>query len=865
MVFVDGALPADQIGSFTQCLQKDSPTTTMSQSTADASTTEDDTSLTTAILLEVDSAREDTTSESTATLVPKASKESLSDLSGVTVQNPSPTRIFVPNATLLESLATKTQDNAALFKELSTPHNINIDSDANSLQSTESEIVSVASQSATDDINDNVSEITTTYNSAILSKEPIAQSQYDTTQKPLTHSSEEALSDVSKKVFTTLNPRIEEITDSSHADRAWAFFDATTIDSQSPETGTSTSIVSQSSTADSDHINMTYQHTSQHLVTETFESTLSDINYSTSPGADDQSPVVTNQDAFTTEDNVTKGMSKVSTEIKETTTTFQITGESDRVEPNITITVEPTTSINHPKQSDNSSSISPSSSLSPTESLNIDGTTMLSVSTTLKANTEVLDTDGAKTTQKLDNAHDSTDSTLDHTKSQSVSEASKDMRLITTTMSIQASDGYLQETTSNQAVGATSVAGTDLISFVLNNTDGNPSQVPFEDLKEVSTSSSTTTTNTAGRLLTMLSSQAPLHDPEGTTSTASRDQLVPSANLTTDSPHDAPGGTSNSRVTQTPAQLNYNPDSTETILTENYTSFNTYSHKKNTVGNLSSTNDSLVDTIDDEGTSTIAPASYPNNSPSDTPSPLSSTPIRISTTVERQSYSPETGDSFSTITSNIGRMHIQSTSTSSTATTTAVKNDAIIDGFNSTFHFPITNISSTTSSSKALITPHANTTEDTNSFQRTTAGMEESSLGLFDLTTRDDGGGNEISTENPEPLTLGVGDGDIVTDNGKMQTREFVTSSTPIAVSTVTHSTQSKRNGLLEETTVLPHGNMTVTIDQRTTTMEWANDAYSKTSTVPTNSTGMTVPTGSVILGEKTSNVGKNVTFSLQL
>ena len=54
--------------------------------------------------------------------------------------------------------------------------------------------------------------------------------------------------------------------------------------------------------------------------------------------------------------------------------------------------------------------------------------------------------------------------------------------------------------------------------------------------------------------------------------------------------------------------------------------------------------------------------------------------------------------------------------------------------------------------------------------------------------------------ENPDPLAFGGGGG-IVTDNGKKRTREFVTSSTPIAVSTVTQSTQSERSGLLEETT----------------------------------------------------------------
>ena len=301
---------------------------------------------------------------------------------------------------MLETLATKTEDKA-LFKELSTPYNINIDSDANSLQSTESEIVSVASQSATDDINDDVSEITTTYNSAILSEEPITQSQYDTTQVPLTHGSEEALSDVSKEVFTTLNPRIEEITNSSHADQA-------TIDPQSPETETSTNIVSQSTTADFDHTNIRHEHSSQYLVTETFESTTGDINYSTTPRGDDQSPDVTNQGALTTKDEIFEVVSKVSSEIKEDYNYVSDYGGKILVwNQTIRFPVESVTLINHIEQSDTSSlghsSLSSSSSLSLTE------TTMLSVSTTLKGNTEVINTDGGKTTQKVDDTQVSTE------------------------------------------------------------------------------------------------------------------------------------------------------------------------------------------------------------------------------------------------------------------------------------------------------------------------------------------------------------------------------------------------------------------------------------------------------------------------
>ena len=222
-------------------------------------------------------------------------------------------------------------------------------------------------------------------------------------------------------------------------------------------------------------------------------------------------------------------------------------------------------------------------------------------------------------------------------------------------------------------------------------------------------------------------------------------------NLTTNAPHDTTKSTSNSRVTHTtPALLNYNPDSTEIILKENYTSFNTDSHKKSTLRNLHSTEGTLTDKMDDEGSSTTAPASYPNDSKriSDTPSSLSSTPILSTVTIE-QSHSPKTGDGSSTI-GDVGHSHIQSTATSSTTTTTAVKNDAIIDGFNSTSHFPITNINSTTSSSKALITTHANTAKDIDSFHSTTAVMEESSLGLSDLTTQGSGGvGNEMSTGKP--------------------------------------------------------------------------------------------------------------------
>ena len=92
------------------------------------------------------------------------------------------------------------------------------------------------------------------------------------------------------------------------------------------------------------------------------------------------------------------------------------------------------------------------------------------------------------------------------------------MELITTTMPIQPSDESLQETTSVPPAGATSVAGMDLTpleSFELNSTKGNPSQ-------EGSSSTTSSTINTAGNLLTQtttISSQVPLRDPEGNTST----------------------------------------------------------------------------------------------------------------------------------------------------------------------------------------------------------------------------------------------------------------------------------------------------------------------------------------------------------
>ena len=298
----------DEIGSFTQCLRKDAQRRT---NTPGVSTTSND-------------HNEDTLNgplTSTVT-VPKTSKGFVSDFTGATVQNPSPTRVFVPNSTLLETLPTKTEDNT-LFEELSTPHNINIDSDANSLQSTESEIVSAASQSTTEDINDDVSEITTTENSAILSEDPIPQPLNDTTKGPLTQTSEEALSDVSKKVFTTLNPGIERITNSSHVDEESESFSTTTIDSQSPETQTRASIVSVDESTTSHHINISYQESSRHLITE---STSDDINYSTSSTtSDDQSPVVTGQGALRTNDEVTKGTPLVSKKIEETTTIHETT------------------------------------------------------------------------------------------------------------------------------------------------------------------------------------------------------------------------------------------------------------------------------------------------------------------------------------------------------------------------------------------------------------------------------------------------------------------------------------------------------------------------------------------------------------
>ena len=132
--------------------------------------------------------------------------------------------------------------------------------------------------------------------------------------------------------------------------------------------------------------------------------------------------------------------------------------------------------------------------------------------------------------------------------------------------------------------------------------------------------------------------------------------------------------------------------------------------------------------------------------------------------------------------------------------------------------------------------------------------MEESSLGLFTTQGNGSGGGGfdiGMSTQNPDNIT----GGGIFKDNGKIQPRESVTYSTPIAVSTVT--TQNEGSGDAEETSGSPRNNETVTTGFRNTIVQWV-DGFSKTTTPPINSSSaVTSPTTSVILGDKTSNVGK--------
>ena len=786
--------------------------------------------------------------------VSNTSKGSVSDFNGVTVQNPSPTRVFLPNSTLLETLATETEDNT-LFEELSTPHNINIDSDANSLQSTESEIVSVASQSTTDDINDDVSEITTTADSAILSEEPITQTLHDTTEWPLTQTSEEALSDVSKKAFTTLNPGIERITNSSHVDQESASFSSTTVDSQSPEAQTSASIVSVDDSSISHHINISYQDSSQYLVTE---STSSDINYSTSSTSDDQSPVVTGQGALRTNGEVTKDVTLVSKKIEETTTIREPTDYYNiGMDSNNTISVRHVTSTRYLEHSDALflGSTTSLSSTSPRE--NLDDRARISIPTASMAPTTGFDANSSKTTPSVDYEKDTTEHVLDYRRSQSTSVPPEQTALITNSISSQREEHRPEETTATPE--EVTSAGTDLISSFLNLANlTNPSHLPFEDTDEA-----TASIEASGNILTnqtMFYSQGSSDDPQESTPPVSGNQLVSMTllvNLTTSTPHSSSvSGTTNARVTEELTRLNYNPDTTEMIPTEHYTPLNQDDHKNSTPGNLYSTEGTLRDKMYDRGFTKITPASYSSNSRhtetrNDTPSLSSSTPI-LTTVTSQQFYSqPSSAGASSSTVGNVGRMqsHFQSTVTT---TTTAAKNGAIIDGFNSTFSFPITNITGTTHSSKASITTHANAPEDTNS-PDTIRSMEESSLGLFTTQGSGSGGGSldtEVSTQNPDNI---IGGG-IITDNGKIQPRESITYSTPIAVSTVT--TQSDGNGA-EETTSSPRNNETVTTGSQNTTVQWVN-GFSKTTTPLMNSSAaVTSPTSSVILGDKTSNVGK--------
>ena len=848
MNIIDGVEPTDQIGTFKRCLQKDTQRRT---NTPGVSTTSNDLTTSTEETSRVTTAKIATNHEdllngpltSTVT-VPKTSKASVSDINGVTVQNPSPTRVFVPISTLLETLATETEDNT-LFEELSTPHNINIDSDANSLQSTESEIVSAASQSTTDDINDDVSEITTTGNSAILSEEPISQTLHDTTKGPLTRTSEEALSDVSKKAFTTLNPGIERITNSSQVDQESASFSSTTIDSQSPETQTSTSIVSVDDSTISHHINISYQESSQHLVTE---STSSDINYSTaSTSNDDLSPVVTGQGTLRTNDEVTKNLPLVSQKIEETTTIHETTDYYNiGVESNNTGSVRPVTSTRYLEHSDTlfQGSTTSSSSTSPGE--NLDDQTRISIRSTTAsmATTTVIDTKSSKTTPSVDDENDTTEHVLDYRRTQSTSVPPEHtVALITNTMSTHREEHSLEETTATPEE-ATS-AGTDLISSFLNLANQtNPTHLPFEDTDEA----------------TMFYSQGSSDDPQGSTPSVSGNQLVSMlANLTTNSPHSrAAAGTTDARAPEELTRLNYNPNSTKMIPTEHYTPLNRDDYKNSTPGNLYSTEGALGDKMYDMGFTTIAPASHSSDSRhtvtrNDTPSLSSSTPI-LTTVTSQQLYSqPSAGASSSTV-GNVGHMQSHFQSTATTTTTTAEKNGAIINGFNSTFPFPITNITGTTHSSKASITTHANALEDTNSPDTTTS-MEESSLGLFTTQGSGGGGDTEVSTQNPGNIT----GGGIVISNGKTQPRESVTfsNSTPIAVSTVTtQSTQSESSGA-EETTGSPRNNETVTTGSRNSTVQWVGGVGKTTTPLMNSSAAVTSPTSPVILGDKTSNVGE--------
>ena len=599
----------------------------------------------------------------------------------------------------------------------------------------------------------------------------------------------------------------------------------------------------------SHHINISYQDSSQYLVTE---STSSDINYSTSSTSDDQSPVVTGQGALRTNDEVTKDVTLVSKKIEEPTAIHETTDYYYfGMESNNTSSVGPVTSTKYLEHSDTlflGSTTSPSST-SPRE--NLDDRARIGIRTSSMETTTGIDANSSKTTPSVDYEKDTTEHVLDYRRSQSTSVPPEHTALITDAMSTQRDEHRPRETSATPEE-ATS-AGIDLISSFLNLANlTNPSHIPFEDTDEATASN-----DTSGNILTnqtMFYSQGSSDDPQGNTHPVSGNQLVSMtllANLTTTTPHSSSAaGTTIARATEELTRLNYKPDTTEMIPTEHYTPLNKDDHKNSTPGNLYSTEGTLRDKMYDRGfTPTIAPASYSGNSRhtktrNDTPSLSSSTPI-LTTVTSQQFYSqPSSAGASSSTVGNVGRMqnHFQSTVTT---TTTAAKNGAIIDGFNSTFSFPITNITGTT------ITTHANAPEDTNS-PDTTRSMEESSLGLFTSQGNGSGGGGdtEMSTQNPDNIT----GGGIITDNGINQRRESVTYSTPIAVSTV--ATRSEGSGT-EETTGSPRNNATVTTGSRNTTVQWV-DGFSKTTTPLMNSSAeVTSPTSSVILGDKTSNVGK--------
>ena len=495
----------------------------------------------------------------------------------------------------------------------------------------------------------------------------------------------------------------------------------------------------------------------------------------------------------------------------------------------------------------------PSSSTSPTE--NLDNQTRISISAASMATTTGIDTNSSKTTPSVDYEKDTTGHVLDYRRSQSTSVPPEHTTLITNAMSTQRDKHRLEETTATPEE-ATS-AGMELISSFSNLANlTNPSHFPFEDTDEA-----TASIDTSGIILTnqtIFYSQGSSDNPQESTSPISGNQLVLLANLTTSSPHSSTAvGSTDAHATKELTRLNYNPDSTEVIPKEHYTPINREDHKNSTPGNLYSTEGTLRDKIYDRGFTTVTPASYSSNSRhtktrNDTPSLSSSTPISTTVT-SQQFYSQSSAGVRSSTAGNVGHMqsHFQST-----ATTTAEKNGAIIDGFNSTFSFPITNITGTTHSSKASIITHATAPEDTNSPDKTTS-MEESSLGLFTTQGHSGGGGDtEMSTQNPDNIT----GGGIVTDYGKTQPPESVTYSTPISVTT--QSTQSESSGA-GQTTGSPWNNETVTTGSRNTTVRWVDELGKTTTPLMNSSTVVTSPTSSVILGDKTSNVGKYFLFKL--